>query len=300
MHAEELIRALAGELDDGGLRGSFLVRDLNSGHEIGIEPDVLFPIASLVKVPLATVIVHRIHHGDLDGSTALWVQPGRVTMAGPTGMTRFRHPACVAIDDLLSLAMSISDNVAADALFELSPPAEVMGVLREWELAGITVRHVLGGLTETPASRFDKAELPLAHSMAIGAGTTGRGNRIPQLDVTRANSGSARAFVDLLQALWVPSKVEDAVAERVRELMANNLLRNRLAPDFTLDATTWSSKTGTFLNLRHEVGVVEHSDGQMFAIAALSESRIPAVHQPEAELLLGRVARALRDHLRCV
>ncbi len=298
MRAENLVSGLVAELDDGGLRGSFLVRDLHSGRELGIEPDVRFPIASLIKIPLAAVTVDRIHRGELDGSQLRWVSPGRITTPGPTGLSRFRHPAQVAIDDLLYLCMSISDNVAADALFELTSPDEVMRMLREWQLRGITARHRLGGLTDTPAERLDAAEMPLAHSLAIDAGTDGRGHRIPQLDVTRANSGSARAFVDLLQALWTPSKIDGDVAERVRGLMGDNLLRQRLAPDFGSDASTWSSKTGTLLNLRHEVGVVEHADGRAFAIAALTESRVPATTQPEVDVLMARVARVLRDHLR--
>ena len=84
----------------------------------------------------------------------------------------------------------------------------------------------------------------------------------------------------------------------MRELMANNLLRHRLTPDFSSDATRWSSKTGTLLNLRHEIGVVEHSDGQAFAVAVLTESLVPAGIQPGAEALMAQVARTLRDHLR--
>jgi beta-lactamase class A len=76
------------------------------------------------------------------------------------------------------------------------------------------------------------------------------------------------------------------------------VLRQRLAPDFSSDASRWSSKTGTLLNLRHEVGVVEHADGQVLAVAALTESRVPAVVQPGAEALMAHVARTLRDQLR--
>ena len=39
---------------------------------------------------------------------------------------------------------------------------------------------------------------------------------------------------------------------------------------------TWSSKTGTLLHLRHEIGVVDHADGQSIAVAVLSESSDPA------------------------
>ena len=88
------------------------------------------------------------------------------------------------------------------------------------------------------------------------------------------------------------------MAARVRSLMAENMVRHRLAPDFSSDSSKWSSKTGTLLNLRHEVGVVEHDDGGAYAVAALTESRVPAAVQPGAEAAMAQVARALHDYLR--
>ncbi|WP_129667679.1 serine hydrolase [Phytoactinopolyspora endophytica] len=298
MTAERLVRDLRHDLDDAGLRGSFLVRDLQSGEEIGIEPDLVFPAASLVKIPLAIAILERIRSGDLDGATYVELQPGRLAATGPTGVSKFHHPVSVAVDDLLYLSTSVSDNTAADALFTLTSPAEVTSTLRRLGIRGVTVRHTLSDLTDTPAHRFDDDDADLAHAIAIAAGTDGHGHRIPQLDVTHASSGSARAFVDLLQALWAPSSIAPETCARVRELMANNVIRQRLGPDFSSDVSRWSSKTGTLLNLRHEIGVVEHSDGQTFAVAALTESRVAAINQPGAEATMARVARALRDQLR--
>jgi beta-lactamase class A len=293
-----LVRQLCDELEDGGLRGSFLVRDLKSGLELGIDPDREYPIASLVKVPLAAATLERIRRGELDGATQLEVPPGGVATPGPIGLTRFRHPARIAVEDLIYLSTCLSDGEAADVLFGLTPPAEVTRMLAAWDLRGIAVRHPMRDLVDTPAERFDAGEADLAHSLAIGAGTAGQGHRLAQLDVTRANSASARALLGLLQALWTPSKIDPSVAAGVRELMANNVIRHRLTPDFASDAAKWSSKTGTLLNLRHEAGVVEHADGRVFGVVALTESRVPAVLQPEAEVLMARVARALRDHLR--
>lgn len=298
MNTEALLHDMRRQLHDGGLRGCFLVRDLHTGDELGIDPDTQLPSASLVKVPLALATVERIRRGELDGATMLDVQPGRITTPGPTGLSRFRHPARVAVDDLLYLSTCLSDGTAADALFGLTPPALVADILHELGLRGITVRHTVDELSDTPVERFDAAQVHLAHALAIGAGTGGRGHRVPQLDTTRANTGSARSYVDLLQTLWTPSKIHPEVAERVRTLMAHNVLRHRLAPDFSSDATKWSSKTGTVLNLRHEVGVVEHTDGQSFAVATLTESEVPAGVQPGAEALMSQVARTLRDHLR--
>jgi beta-lactamase class A len=298
MSVERVLRELRHRLTDAGLSGSFLVRDLSSGDEIGIDPDVEFPIASLVKVPLAVAVLERIQDGRIDGATMVDVKPGRVTSAGPTGLTKFRHPARITVDDLLYLSIAISDNTAADALFSLVPPAEVNRAIRDAGISGITVRHVLHDLVETPAERFEPGDVHLAHSLAIGSRTSGRGHAVAQLDVSRANSGTARALVDLLEALWVPSRIPAAVAARVRSLMRDNVIRHRLTPDFGSDASTWFSKTGTLLNLRHEVGVVEHEDGEMFAVAALTESSVPAAIQPAAEAVMAQVARALHDHLR--
>ncbi len=57
-------------------------------------------------------------------------------------------------------------------------------------------------------------------------------------------------------------------------------------------------ETGTLLNLRHEIGVIEHDDGDTYAVAALTQSTVPAATQPAAEALMAQVARALHDHLR--
>ncbi|MWA15667.1 serine hydrolase [Streptomyces sp. BA2] len=298
LSTEALLRDLRLQLRDGGLHGCLLVRDLHTGEELGIEADTHLPSASLVKVPLALATLERIRRGELDGATVLEVQPGRVITPGPTGLSRFRHPARIAIDDLLYLSTCLSDGMAADALFELTPPAQVTGMLHEFGIRGIAVRHSVGELSDTPVERFDADQAHLAHALAIDAGTSGRGHRVPQLDTTRANTGSARTYVDLLQALWTPSKIHPDVAQRLRDLLAHNVLRHRLAPDFSSDASTWSSKTGSLLNLRHEIGVVEHSDGQAFAIAALTESLVPASAQPGADALMAQVARSLRDHLR--
>ncbi|MCO5973319.1 serine hydrolase [Actinoallomurus soli] len=296
---EGLLRDLRTALDDAGLSGSFLVRDLRSGDELGIDPDLEFPVASLVKIPLSIATLERIRRGELDGAAQISIEPGAAA-PGPSGLSRFRHATRIAVDDLLYLSMAVSDNAATDALFALTPPAEVAAILQELGVRGVTVRHTIRELTGTLAELLPPEDAHLAHVLAIEAGTTGRGHRIPQLDVTLANSGSPRAYLDLLQALWTPSKIDPDVAARVRELMGDNVLRQRLAPDFRSDATRWSSKTGTLLNLRHEVGVVEHADGRVFGVAAFTGSRVPALHQPEAEALMGRVARALRDRLRAM
>lgn len=302
---------LVDRLAAAGLRASVLVRDLDTGGEVGLDPDRPWPLASLAKVAQALVVLDRVARRRLDGAARVRVEPGRVDTPGPTGLTRFRHPAEVAVDDLVSLSVSLSDNAAADALFALVPPDEVSDALAGWGLTGLHVRHPFSALTRTPVELFSAADVDLAHSVAIGEGTEGGGHRLPQLDVARTNAGSARSLVDLLGVVWARGDdVGDArrpqpcprphpeARARLRGLLAANVHRHRLAPDLASDAATWSSKTGTLLTLRHEVGVVEHRDGTRIAVAVLSGSRIAASVQPAAEATLGAVARRLHDDLR--
>lgn len=292
-----LLRELTAELESAGLRGWFLVRDLDSGEELGIEPDARVPLASVVKVPLAMAVLDRVAAGALSESTLLRLEPGRSDAVGPAGVTKFQHPAHVALADVLYLSTSLSDSVAADALFELVPPEQVNEHMRHLKIHGLVVRHVLADLADTPAEAL-LATPELGQTLATRGGTPGGGHRVRRLDPAYANVGSARACVELLARLWCPGRVDPAVAARVRGLMRDSVTRHRLWPDFATDASTWSSKTGTLLNLRHEIGVVEHCDGGRFAVAALTESRIAAAVQPVVDATMGRVARRLRDHLR--
>ena len=214
-----LVGGLRKRLAEAGLSGSFLVRDLIGGREIGIDPEVIFPVASLVKVPLAVAVLDRTSAGKLDGAMAVEVPPSPPTSGFEAGLSQFRHPARIAVDDLLYLSVAISDNPAAEALFDLVPPAEVTDVLRGYGIAGIAVRHQMRDPVAAPT------DVRLAQTLAIGAREAGLGHGLPQIDVTRANTGSARAFVDLLQALWMPSAVPREVAGGVRTLMRANIMR---------------------------------------------------------------------------
>ena len=284
-------------LTQSGLRASIVVRDLHTRRELALDADIVTPAASLAKVPIALAVLSRIADGRLDGATPVAVPAGDPAEGLP-GTTRFRHPSSIAIDDLVSLALSISDNGAADALLRIVPPAMVMTDLEALGVRGMVVRHPFADLADTPLERFEPQEAHLAHTLAFRGSTPASGHPVRQLDVARTNTGTARAFADLLEAVWTDRGVHPAAAERLRDDLRRSLIRHRLAPDFASDHSIWASKTGTLLNLRHEAGVVEHSDGSRYAIVVMSTSSVPASTQPAAEAALGAAARAMHERLR--
>lgn len=133
-------------------------------------------------------VIHRIVSGDLDGRAQVCLKPGVAGVPRPMGVSQFRYPAPVAIDDLLYLSTALSDNAAADALFDLVGLQEVGEAMGRLALSDVVVRHRVRALSETPAERLGPQDAKLGHALAIGAGTPGSGHLVPQLDVSRATS----------------------------------------------------------------------------------------------------------------
>lgn len=291
-----VLRDAAEVLSSAGLRASIVVRDLGSGRQLSIAADDAYPLASVVKLPLALAVLQGIDEGRLDPARPVTLRPGDRT-PGLVGYCRFQHPTTVSVEDLLYMAVCLSDDTAADALFDLCPPAAVTASLRETGIAGITVRHSIRELHRTLASVLPPEQMPQALTLAIRASTRGGGHLIPQLDVSSANAGTANACAELLDRIW-RSPALDGQKDRLRSLLAMNVMRQRLAPDLESDDAVWHSKTGTFLHLRHEIGVLEHADGRVIAIAVLSESSVPSQRQPAAEQALGLAAKLLHDRVR--
>lgn len=293
---ERLLRTVREGLRASGLHASLVVRDLDGGRELAIDSDVLWPLASLAKLPVAVAVLAAVERGELSESEPIQLLPGDGGVS--PGTDRFQHPATVALGDLLSLSLTISDNAASDALLHQVGLERVAEQMEAIGIEGITLRHGFRVLGQTALERFEPHEAHLAHTLAIRGHTPSSGHPVPQLDTSRTNSGTARALADLLEELWRPQRLKPQVAVRIRSLLKANVIRHRLAPDLASDQASWASKTGTLLNLRHEAGVLTHDDGGRFIVTVMSSSSVPAAVQPAAEAALGAAARTLHHALR--
>ncbi|GAA4164053.1 serine hydrolase [Gryllotalpicola daejeonensis] len=278
-----------------GLRGAALVRNVDTGAEIGFDIDVLFPMASLVKVPLVATVLDEAARGRLDLTRRVRIDDDN-RAPGWTGISRFTQPVDIALSDLLYLSIAASDNAAAELLHEVAPAAIVNRWLGDVGVAGIVVRHPIGELYKTLADRVSDSDARLVHELVVAADLSGSAQVLPQLDVAAANVCSARAFADLLTSLWAGG-IEETVAAPVRELLGANMFQQRLAPEFTSESSTWSSKTGSFLHLRHEAGVVQHRSGERYAVVVLARGSTSGAFHPTADQAMGRAARELHDAL---
>ncbi|MFG2603541.1 serine hydrolase [Streptomyces sp. NPDC048514] len=278
-----------------GVHGSFLALNLDTGERLGFDVTRAMPLASVVKVPVALAVLDRIAAGDLDPAHPVTVDPA-TSSVGPTGLASFRHPATVAVGDLLQLMLSMSDNAAADALLGLVPVAQVDASLRAWGCTGIRVRHRMNHMYECAAGAAGN-DFSLALELAVRDARAGR-HTIETLDPARANAGSAAALVDLLRRVWCDAISAPRATAELRRMMGLQVFTHRLASELRADTLRWSGKTGTFLHLRHEIGVVESACGARVAMAALTRADRRAGQAPDIDLAIGVAGREAFEALR--
>jgi beta-lactamase class A len=120
---------------------------LESGATLDVRGDERFPMASIVKLPIAIEILKQVAERKLTLDRAVWLGPGDIR---PCCTIERRHPkggVSRTVRELLELAMVESDNTAADALLKVAGgPDVVEGRLRAMGFQTINVDRTEGQL----------------------------------------------------------------------------------------------------------------------------------------------------------
>ncbi len=90
-----VLRDASRTLGDAGLSASIVVRDLRHGNELALDADAAYPLASVVKLPLALAVLRAGTTGAIDLAERVELDPD-VTAASATStrITRSRWPTC--------------------------------------------------------------------------------------------------------------------------------------------------------------------------------------------------------------
>jgi len=95
------------------------VKDLQTGEEIAINADSLYPTASMIKVPIMVKIFDRIDKGELSYQDSL-VYRDSLFYSDEDITGEFRDSASVLLSEMQMLSISFSDNTASLWLQELA------------------------------------------------------------------------------------------------------------------------------------------------------------------------------------
>jgi beta-lactamase class A len=281
-----------------------VAKHLGNGAIARVNPDEPIPLLSVVKLPVAIVVLDGVDQGRWSLSTPITLLPHDMH---PRGMLGDRYPrggGPVSLYKILRLMILFSDNSAADALMRLvgGPPA-----VTAW-----LERHDIHDL------RVDRTERDLGndwYGLPPGTDTLGSSEEIRELraqvpeavhdSAARAmlldprDTGTAAACVQLLERLWRRTLLSEAMTDTLESLLA----RCRTAPDrlpaLLPKGTPVARKTGTGGTSRgvtiavNDVGVITLPNGDKVAIAVLMGGSRQSIRRTDR--VIARIARTVFD-----
>jgi len=261
--------------------------------------------ASVMKVQVALTSLTEIHEGRLDGRATVFLPPSSRT-PGPVGMSLFDDPVQTSVRDLVVAMMTISDNVATDALIDLVGLEAINATAQRLGLAGTHVANGLGPMLDamaTDAGFSDYAHL-VRHDPAVdGPPSEEAVHRAvaasSALDPQQGSRTTAADMVRLLQALWTDAAAPAPVCGRLRWLMARQLTRHRIASGFGPGCAVAAKSGGLMGIVRNEVGVVTDPAGAAYAVAVFTRRPPTSTADPaHIDAAIGDLARDLVQQLR--
>jgi beta-lactamase class A len=256
-----------------GVRGFLHARRLGSSLELGVGADSPVVLASVVKVPLALEFARQVAAGQLDPTDR--VRASAADRLGGSGTAGFADDAEYSLRDAALLALSVSDNTAADLLFDRVGVENVRSLLAE---LGLTRTSVIGAPRDLLRTIIDD---------------TAAGLPLRALDPLRTSATTPREMTSLLSAIWR----DPGPGAQVREWMSAQVSWHRLTAGFPPEVAV-AAKTGTMPGIRNEIGIATYPDGSAYAVAAFTVGGAETLRRPDIDRAIGEAARAAVDQLR--
>lgn len=280
------------------------VLDLQSGAEWRVNADRAYPMMSVFKAPVAAAVLSRIDEGTLSLQqqvtlTRADIQDGS---AVPSIGAHFRgERMAFTVEQLLTAAVSESDNTAADALVRLiGGPGAVTAFLRKHGIDGMRVDLDEAGISRVFSGLQPGEQLSANESPRQALQRRRRGYQAYLADPR--NRSTPDAAIAFLRKLWRNELLSPVATQRLLTLMDGQTLPNRLRAGLPAGAR-WADKCGTSDTLDGEtaayndIGILRWPDGHTIIIAAfLTASHATKEDRDGLFAELGRAVAAARQH----
>lgn len=269
--------------------------ELESGREIGFNLDSPVVAASVFKVPVLVEYVRQVAAGKLNPAQRIQITPTDATL-GPTGLSVFKDPAEWSLRDMATSMITVSDNAATDIVTALVGVDDINAAMDALGLPGtkltgdcMTIFNSM--LADVGADDFSDPR------MRFTAADAERVASFVACTPEKTNRTTPREMSRLLKMIWTDEAAEPQACAEARRILGLQVWPHRLSSGFPSDDIKISGKTGTIGVVRNEVGVVEFPDGRRYAASVFLRTKELRFRNPDADRLIGKVARILVDAL---
>jgi beta-lactamase class A len=276
--------ALEGELRAMvvGFQGSVALhaRNLDTGAEVGIDPDRRVRSASTIKLPIACALTDLVGAGKAAWSERLTIASG-AKVSGSGVLSEFSDGETVSLRDAMALMIVVSDNTATNLILDRIGADAVNAYLDNLGLTGTrSMRKIRGDGTQLKAATgWSQAGLmPDNQRFGIGSSTPREMTRLLGLLAAGeiVDKSASRALLDVLER----QQYKDGIGRRSGDLKV-------------------ASKSGSLDALRSDVGLVWTPQG-VIAIAITVDDMPQIDYSPDnvGALLISRLAQRIITDLR--
>lgn len=282
------------------------VKYLESGEEVLLNADRTYQLASVFKIPVLVTAVQQVDAGRFSLDDRIELKDAHKT--SPSGILAFlREGLQPTVKDLLMLMIIISDNTATDMVLDLvGGPRAVNASLRElgFGQAEINITMSVHDLFEDV---LGTSECLLTGPEAV-ARLKERGINL-EGEVFRegstVNVATPRAMNRLNEMLFRGQVASREACDKALDILLHQTLNARL-PSRLPPEVPVAHKTGTFISVRNDSGIIYASDEVHVAVTVLTErEEKPSIEEmmeplPEKgasiDKAIGQIAKLACEH----
>ena len=275
---------------------------LESGHEVYLNPDVRFPMASTYKVPIAVQMLSLVDSNEhsLDEMYVIKDEDLRPTHSAMT--EHLLAGSELTLENLISVMLQYSDNVATDLVLDMAGGAQAVtdkmreiGVdIRVDRPTWVLIMNWLGiedASVESPVSKQDYQEAVTQDIDWIDVDALSR-----RFEADPRDTATPRGMIRLLEGIWRREILNETSSKLLIDIMYGTTtgagrLKGMLPPN-----TQVSHKTGTIGMTTNDVGIIDlpHGAGHVAVVVFIKSSRI--LDYQDREPVIAQIARSLYDY----
>jgi beta-lactamase class A len=260
------------------------IKYLESGEEVVLNADRTYQLASVFKIPVLVTAMQQIDAGRLNLDDRIELK--EVHKTSPSGILAFlREGLQPTVEDLLMLMIIISDNTATDMVLDLvGGPQAVNASLRKLGFSeaeiniAMSVHDLFEDVFGTSECLLKESEI-VARIKQTGVNLEGEVYR----EGSTTNVATPLAINRLNEMLFRGQVASREACDRALDIMLHQTLDTRL-PSQLPPGTPVAHKTGTFIGVRNDSGIIYISDDVHVAITVLTHKE----DKPSMEEMLTR------------
>ncbi|WP_394253566.1 serine hydrolase [Arthrobacter pityocampae] len=249
---------------------------------LSVNPHRITVAASLYKAVVMVAYCRMVDQGTIDPRERLTIRPGDQD-GGRTGLSICLDPIELSIRDAVRSMMTVSDDVAGKY------------VLGRVGLEAVSRTTGMLGLPNTEV--MESTDWAMSHQGRRALGTS-NDQLQDQIDPMLMSRTTAADMVTLMDRIWTNKAASASQCTFMRDVLAQQVFRHRIASGFNYPGVKISAKTGSLAYYRHETAVVEHPAELPIAITVLTSSARRESALPASDLAVGKFAFASVTHLR--